>query len=84
LEYVDFSCVDRAFGNNVGVDFKTPEEYFKGESAAKFEWDSIDSSTLVSSSKYWTGDKPLASNSQEIIVLVGFPGLFFFFVFSFN
>jgi hypothetical protein len=80
----DFSCVDRAFAHNVGLPFKTPEEYFLGESVAKFEWDSIDSKTIVSSStststtsasstKFWSGDKALTSKEQEIVVLVGMP-----------
>lgn len=33
----DFSCSDRNFAHNVGIDYKTPEEYFLGESPRKFE-----------------------------------------------
>jgi bifunctional polynucleotide phosphatase/kinase len=38
----DISCSDRAFAHNIGVEFKTPEEFFLGEAPAIFQWDSID------------------------------------------
>ena len=38
----DFSCGDRKFALNVGVQFYTPEEYFLGEKPyADFEWRSL-------------------------------------------
>lgn len=32
----DFSCSDRNLAHNVGIDYKTPEEYFLGETPRKF------------------------------------------------
>lgn len=73
----DFSCSDRAFASNIGLTFKTPEEFFLGEEAAVFEWDSIDPHKLLESIdadlKEFTGEEPVASDKQEVIVLVGRP-----------
>ena len=35
----DFSCSDRNFAHNVGIDFKTPEEFFLGETPRDFSRD---------------------------------------------
>ncbi len=43
----DFSCSDRAFAINVGVTFKTPEEFFFDEAPAPFEWDSSDPKKIL-------------------------------------
>ena len=72
----DFSCVDRAFANNIRILFKTPEEYFLKESAAKFEWDSIDPHSIVkkaSTSSSSINPKDFVSSSQEVVLLVGVP-----------
>ena len=34
----DFSCSDRKFAYNAGIDFKTPEEFFFNEKPAVFSW----------------------------------------------
>lgn len=72
----DFSCSDRTFAHNVGVKFQTPEEFFLGESPAKFEWDSVDPAALLKNFQgkpHFTGSQPLTSSSQEMIILVGYP-----------
>ena len=39
----DFSCGDKKFALNIGIQFYTPEEFFLGEEpCAKFEWMTID------------------------------------------
>jgi bifunctional polynucleotide phosphatase/kinase len=35
----DFSCSDRNFAHNVGIDYKTPEEFFLGEAPRDFSRD---------------------------------------------
>ncbi|CAH1776161.1 unnamed protein product [Owenia fusiformis] len=70
----DFSCSDRMFAANVGIDFHTPEEFFLGEEPAPFKWQSLDpakyletiSQSSCSSNKYH-------ANNQEIAIMVGCP-----------
>jgi bifunctional polynucleotide phosphatase/kinase len=46
----DFSDSDRAFAFNIGIDFKTPEEFFNGEAATtKFVWSGIDPKSILES-----------------------------------
>ena len=45
----DFSCSDRMFAANVGVPFKTPEEFFFDEEPAGFEWRAMDPATILAS-----------------------------------
>jgi len=45
----DFSCSDRKFAYNIGIDFKTPEEFFlndKEPNAELWEWGGFDPSSL--------------------------------------
>ena len=45
----DFSCGDRMFAANVGINFKTPEEYFFGETPPVFDWHSINPAEVLKS-----------------------------------
>jgi bifunctional polynucleotide phosphatase/kinase len=67
----DFSCSDRKFAHNVGLPFKTPEMCFLGQQDVAFEWGSIDPTTIPKDKTAYEGD--LASDSQEMIISVGFP-----------
>ncbi|XP_064606402.1 bifunctional polynucleotide phosphatase/kinase-like [Liolophura sinensis] len=70
----DFSCGDRMFAANIGIDFKTPEEYFLGEASAPFKWCSVDPDKVLSDAP-----KPPAKKQEyhvkgkEIVILVGAP-----------
>uniref|UniRef100_A0AAR2LUE8 PNK FHA domain-containing protein n=1 Tax=Pygocentrus nattereri TaxID=42514 RepID=A0AAR2LUE8_PYGNA len=69
----DFSCSDRLFALNIGLQFYTPEEFFLGWKAAPYNmpsFDPVNSKTLL----YDPPDALLTSTSQEVIVAVGFPG----------
>ena len=65
----DFSCSDRKFAHNIGIHFKTPEEYFMGCKSEEFEWDIPNFSGII------TKEIPFnESEHQEMIILVGYPG----------
>jgi len=69
----DFSCSDRKFAANVGIRFLTPEEFFHGEKVCtKFEWGAIDPSTVLKKSQT-TDYSTIASELQELVILVGLP-----------
>ncbi|XP_068441294.1 bifunctional polynucleotide phosphatase/kinase [Clinocottus analis] len=70
----DFSCSDRLFALNIGVQFHTPEEYFLGWKSAPYSLPSFDPRTLDSAAALY--DPPtasLTSGSTEVVVAVGFP-----------
>jgi len=72
----DFSCSDRKFAANVGLSFKTPEEFFLSEAPHPiFTWDAIDPKEVIENAakELFTGGGSLTSNKQELILLVGFP-----------
>jgi bifunctional polynucleotide phosphatase/kinase len=70
----DFSCGDRLFALNAGLEFFTPEEFFLKQKKAKFTLPTFDPRKL-------DNDKPLLSpekskltlDRQEVIILVGSP-----------
>lgn len=82
----DFSCSDRKvsfcllslmfeFAFNIGIQFKTPEEFFLGQEPDQFDW-----GTTVDPRKIPTegdivqgGISSIAKQHQEMVVLVGFP-----------
>lgn len=68
----DFSCSDRMFAANLGIDFYTPEEFFLKEAAAPFDWRSMDPEMFLSKTK-----KPVpaqySSMNQELVVICGCP-----------
>ncbi|KAI5098680.1 bifunctional polynucleotide phosphatase/kinase isoform X1, partial [Silurus meridionalis] len=71
----DFSCSDRLFALNIGLEFHTPEEFFLGWKAAPFNMPSFDPRGLdPKACLYDPPNAALTSTSQEIIVAVGFPG----------
>lgn len=71
----DFSCSDRLFALNIGLQFHTPEEYFLGWKPASFSFPEFDPRKLDSKARlYDPPDASLTSTKQEIIVAVGFPG----------
>ncbi|XP_041657837.1 bifunctional polynucleotide phosphatase/kinase [Cheilinus undulatus] len=70
----DFSCSDRLFALNIGLQFLTPEEYFLGWKAAPYKLPSFDPRAIDSSlSLYDPPSASLTSSKTEVIVAVGFP-----------
>ncbi|XP_056296598.1 bifunctional polynucleotide phosphatase/kinase [Pseudoliparis swirei] len=70
----DFSCSDRLFALNIGVQFHTPEEYFLGWKSAPYSMPSFDPRKLDSTAALY--DPPgaaLTAGATEVIVAVGFP-----------
>uniref|UniRef100_A0A7N8WTS6 Polynucleotide kinase 3'-phosphatase n=1 Tax=Mastacembelus armatus TaxID=205130 RepID=A0A7N8WTS6_9TELE len=71
----DFSCSDRLFALNIGLQFHTPEEYFLGWKCATYNLPDFDPvSKLDSTARLY--DPPsarLTSSKTEVIVAVGFP-----------
>eukprot|EP01121_Diplochlamys_sp_Union-15-3_P010579 TRINITY_DN2980_c0_g1_i4.p1 TRINITY_DN2980_c0_g1~~TRINITY_DN2980_c0_g1_i4.p1 ORF type:complete len:313 (-),score=53.53 TRINITY_DN2980_c0_g1_i4:40-978(-) len=74
----DFSCSDRKFASNIGIEFKTPEEYFLDEkpvSKSKWEWGSLDPVQFLKEFPEETLEdkKDYTSDSQEVVIMVGRP-----------
>lgn len=70
----DFSCSDRLFALNLGLQFHTPEEYFLGWKSAPFNMPEFDPKKLDCNARLY--DPPsasLISDKTEVIVAVGFP-----------
>lgn len=63
----DFSCSDRLFAMNIGIPFKTPEEYFLGAPIATFQMPKFDPSKM----DHPTTILPINPTTQEVVVLVG-------------
>ncbi|XP_051963026.1 bifunctional polynucleotide phosphatase/kinase isoform X2 [Xyrauchen texanus] len=70
----DFSCSDRLFALNIGLQFHTPEEFFLGWKSAQFSMPTFDPRHLdTKMCLYDPPDATLTSTKQEVIVAVGFP-----------
>jgi len=70
----DFSCSDRKFAKNCGINFATPEEFFLNEKPAAFDWGGIVPKDIKSDLPLFTpSDPPLISDKQEVIICVGYP-----------
>lgn len=70
----DFSCSDRLFALNIGLQFHTPEEFFLGWKSAPYNLPQFDPRKLDSNARLY--DPPsasLVSDKTEVIVAVGFP-----------
>lgn len=70
----DFSCSDRLFALNIGLQFYTPEEYFLGWKHAPYNLPEFNPTKLDSAARLY--DPPsasLTSGDTEVIVAVGFP-----------
>ncbi|KAJ4935691.1 hypothetical protein JOQ06_017220 [Pogonophryne albipinna] len=70
----DFSCSDRIFALNIGLQFHTPEEFFLGWKSAPYNLPHFDPRTIDSTARLY--DPPtasLTSSKTEVIVAVGFP-----------
>jgi bifunctional polynucleotide phosphatase/kinase len=76
----DFACSDRKFAFNIGINFKTPEEYFleqKPCSPDLWKWDGFDPKAYLDNNSDTVLniqnmiDKP--NDTQEIVILVGPP-----------
>ncbi|KAF6722400.1 Bifunctional polynucleotide phosphatase/kinase [Oryzias melastigma] len=70
----DFSCSDRLFALNIGLQFHTPEEFFLGWKSAPFNLPDFNPRELDSASRLY--DPPsasLTSSHTEVIVAVGYP-----------
>jgi len=70
----DFSCSDRNFAYNVGIAFKTPEEFFLNEEPRQFFRD-FDPATYVGTNP--SGESTVAftkMNEMDIVLFCGSPG----------
>jgi hypothetical protein len=71
----DFACTDREFALNLGLAFHTPEELFLGQSPTnKYSHDFRPSTVPMDLPLYLPATPPLVSPTQELVILVGYPG----------
>ncbi|XP_060082070.1 bifunctional polynucleotide phosphatase/kinase-like [Ylistrum balloti] len=68
----DFSCSDRMFAANIGINFQTPEEFFLEEKAVPFQWRSFNPNDVISTDKK-AKKIDYHSNKQEVVVMTGCP-----------
>lgn len=68
----DFSCGDRMFAANIGVQFYTPEEFFLGHAPVHFEWAAPNPAEFLKGINKESSSQ-LHSETQEVMVVVGRP-----------
>nr|XP_022916240.1 uncharacterized protein F21D5.5 [Onthophagus taurus] len=66
----DHSLADRLFALNIGIKFKTPEEFFLEARSVPFQMPSFDPRNL----SCFNQEIPLESDKQEVIMMVGCQG----------
>ncbi|KAI9021725.1 polynucleotide kinase 3 phosphatase-domain-containing protein [Phycomyces nitens] len=66
----DHSCADRKFAANIGIEFKTPEEFFLNEPKAPFTWGPFDPHII---DKDATLSIPKLGSEPHVVVFVGYP-----------
>ncbi|XP_071505647.1 uncharacterized protein F21D5.5-like [Diadema antillarum] len=69
----DFSCSDRMFAINIGVQFYTPEELFLGEKAVPFDWHSCDPKKALEEAKNKKPASDYHKKSKDLVLMVGPP-----------
>lgn len=70
----DFSCTDRLFALNLGIPFKTPEEFFMSRKPANFVMPEFDPKSVVNIATLTENDNAsIVSEKQEVVVMVGYP-----------
>jgi bifunctional polynucleotide phosphatase/kinase len=68
----DFSCSDRNFAHNLGIRFRTPEEFFLGEKPREFKRDfDVANYPLVELAEGPVFEK---KNDKEVVIFCGPPG----------
>lgn len=72
----DFSCSDRLFARNLGLNFFTPEEHFLRQKSVPGKLPDFDPAAMPEKDAPLVDpqDSRVTSPTQELIVLVGFPG----------
>jgi len=71
----DFSCSDRKFAYNIGINFYTPEEYFLGGDRDKnWKWGGINPVSYVLPSYCKEEEVIFETKPSEIIIMTGLPG----------
>ena len=71
----DFSCGDRKFALNVGIEFYTPEEFFSGEKPyGDFEWRSMNPKEFYEKMKDEKAPDKLHSDVSTTICILGYYG----------
>ncbi|ODM99691.1 Bifunctional polynucleotide phosphatase/kinase [Orchesella cincta] len=68
----DHSLSDRLFALNLGIGFKTPEEFFMGQKPQEFTMPLFQPRKLLDNPP--SNDHIQYPDSQEMIIMVGFPG----------
>lgn len=72
----DFSCSDRNFAHNVGIQYQTPEEFFLGEEPREFQRD-FDLASYPEPVSTAEGDSCVffeKTNDKDIVLFCGPPG----------